>query len=78
MNEASLLATLGCLKPGVNEIMVHPGFSDFESGAYLRINRALISDQTVNDIFFNSLDGTFPICLKPLNSKNLHFGHQFW
>jgi predicted glycoside hydrolase/deacetylase ChbG (UPF0249 family) len=33
MNEASLLATLGCLKSGVNEIMMHPGFSDSETAA---------------------------------------------
>jgi len=33
MNETSLLATLGCLKPGVNEIMMHPGFLDAETAA---------------------------------------------
>jgi chitin disaccharide deacetylase len=33
MNESRLLATLDCLKPGVNEIMVHPGLGDDETAA---------------------------------------------
>ena len=28
MHEANLLTTLDCLRPGVNEVMMHPGFSD--------------------------------------------------
>jgi hopanoid biosynthesis associated protein HpnK len=33
MNESNLLATLGRLKPGVNEVMMHPGFSDVATAA---------------------------------------------
>jgi hopanoid biosynthesis associated protein HpnK len=33
MNEARLLAMLDCLKPGVNEIMMHPGLGDSETAA---------------------------------------------
>jgi chitin disaccharide deacetylase len=33
MNEVRLLAALDCLKPGVNEIMMHPGFGDAETAA---------------------------------------------
>lgn len=33
MNEAKLLTALNRLKPGVNEIMMHPGFGDSETAA---------------------------------------------
>jgi hopanoid biosynthesis associated protein HpnK len=33
MKEARLLTALDCLKPGVNEIMMHPGFGDSETAA---------------------------------------------
>jgi len=33
MNESNLLATLNCLEPEVNEIMMHPGFHDAATAA---------------------------------------------
>ncbi len=36
MNEANLLATLDCLKAGLNEVMMHPGFHDAATAAHYK------------------------------------------